>query len=244
MDSQADPVPPPGPPRSLVVERRRVRRPLGRMFWLTSFIVVAGLVVGTSYLARTNVEKALRGAATAHLADAGVKGVSVKVEGLNLRAKVPTGRDTGLVEDELATVPGVGTVTTVEVYRSKAEQRACSTLQGNLSRATKNQRIPFVGTTARLTPEGASMLRQVAVLLKGCRSATVIVGGHSDSHTDGFSTLSLVRARVMTGVLKKAGIDSSRLVPRGYGDEFPISEGDSAEDQQRNQRGSVAVQAN
>ena len=199
-------------------------------------------MVGTTYFARTSVEDALDEAATAHLTEAGVKGVGLKVEGLNVKAKVPTGRDTGRVEDELATVPGVGTITTVEVYRSKAEERACSTLQRNIDRTTRNQRIPFAGTSARLTPEGESMLRRVAVLLKGCRSATVVVGGHSDSHTDNFSTLSLVRARLMTGVLKRAGIDSSRLVPRGYGDEFPITDGESTADQLRNERGSVAVQ--
>jgi len=242
MDSQADSVPPPGPPRSLVVEQHRVRRPLGRLFWLASFLVLAALVLGTTYVSRSGVEESLGKAASAHLKQAGIKGIGLDVEGLNVRADVPFGRNAELVEDELAKVPGMGFVTTTQVYRNKAEEKACTNLQRDLDRATAKQRIPFVGTSARLTPAGTAMLRRAAEVIKACPGPSIIVGGHSDSHTDGFSTLSLVRARVMVRVLKQAGIDSDRLVPRGYGDEFPVADGDSALAQQRNQRGSLAVQ--
>jgi outer membrane protein OmpA-like peptidoglycan-associated protein len=242
MDSQADPVPPTGPPQSLVVERHRVRRPLGRLFWLAAIGTTTALVLLTTMVARAGVEDALGKAASDHLQDVGIKGVAVEVDGLNVVAKVPSGRDPGQVEDELATVAGVGLVTAEEVFRSKAEERACTNLQKNLDRATGRQRIQFVGTTSRLTPAGTAMLGEVAKLLKACPGAVVIVGGHSDSHTTDFSTISLVRARLMTQRLKQLGIKSERLVPRGYGDEFPIAEGDSAAAQLRNQRGSIAVQ--
>ncbi len=242
MDSQADPVPPPGPPQSLVVEQHRVRRPLGGIFWLVSIAVVAALVVGTTYVSRSGVEKSLDKAAMKHLASVGMKGITLKFDGLNVKANVPFGRDLNDVEDELATVPGVGFVTTVEVYRNKAEEKACTNLQRDLDRATGKQQIPFVGTTARLSPAGTSMLRQSVALLKACPGPSVVVGGHSDSHTNDFSTLSLERARVMVRFLKQAGVRSDRLVPRGYGDEFPVADGDSPSAQQRNQRGSLAVQ--
>lgn len=243
MYSQAD-RPPAGPQPSLVVERHRVRRPLGGLFWAGSFVAVAGLVLLTSAVTATNVEDALGQAATTHLAGAGMKGVGVEVDGLNVTAEVPIGRDTHGVEDELATVPGVGMVSSVEVYRSKAEQRACTRLTLDLARVTNKQQIPFVGETAQLTPTGSQMLVEAARLLEACPGATVVVGGHADPHTDGYGTLSLVRARVMAQALKRQGIASGRLVPRGYGDEFTIADGDSPAAQQRNQRGSLVVQEN
>ena len=242
MDTQADPVAPTGPPRSLVVERHRVRRPLGNLFWLLALVLLAGLAFLTSTVKQPGIEDALGKAASQHLREAGYKGVQVRVHGLDVTAGVPAGEDLVKVEDELATVPGVGMVTTKEIYRSKAQARACATLQRDLDRATGKQRIPFAGTTSRLTATGSAMLAKVAKLLKDCPSAVVIVGGHSDSHTNNFSTLSLVRARVMVTALKHAGIAGNRLIPRGYGDEFPIAQGDSRTAQLRNQRGSIAVQ--
>ena len=70
----------------------------------------------------------------------------------------------------------------------------------------------------------------------------MIVGGHTDSHVPNGSTVSLARARVMVQALKAQGIATGRLTPRGYGDQFPLTDGSSAAAQARNERGSVAVE--
>ena len=240
MDSQADPTPP-GPGQSLVEETHRVRRPLGGLFWLVSLVALAALVVGTTFVSHSRVEDSLRTSASEHLDAVGMKGVALEVDGVNVTAKVPFGRDVHDVEAQVATVPGVGFVTSEQVYRSKAERKACTNLQRDLDRVTDKRRIPFVGTTARPTPAGMAMLKRSAALLKACPGATVIVGGHSDPHTKNFSTLSLDRARVMVAALKKDGIPVARLTARGYGDEFAQS-GDSPAVRQRNERGSLTVQ--
>ena len=240
MDSQADPTPP-GPGQSLVEETHRVRRPLGGLFWLVSLVALAALVVGTTFISHSRVEDALRSSASKHLDAVGMKGVALEVDGVNVTAKVPFGRDVHDVEAQVATVAGVGFVTSQQVYRSKAERKACTNLQRDLDRATDKRRIPFVGVTARPTPAGIAMLKRSAALLKACPGATIIVGGHSDPHTNNFSTLSLERARVMVAALKKDGIPAARLTPRGYGDEF-AKPGDGPAARQRNERGSLTVQ--
>jgi outer membrane protein OmpA-like peptidoglycan-associated protein len=205
-------------------------------------VALAALVLGTAFVSRSGVEDALGTAASKHLDAVGMKGVALEVDGLNVTAKVPFGRDVHDVENEVATVPGVGLVTSRQVYRSKAEKKACTNLQRDLDRVTDKRRIPFVGTTAQPTTAGLAMLKRSAALLEACPGATIIVGGHSDTHTNNYSTLSLERARVMVAALKRAGVAVSRLTPRGYGDEFPVAEGDSPAAQQRNQRGSLTVQ--
>src|SRR5690349_23124788 len=102
MDSQADPTPP-GPGQSLVEETHRVRRPLGGLFWLVSLVALAALVLGSTVAVRGSVEDALRTAASEHLRSVGIKGVTLDVDGVNVTAEVPFGRDVHQVTDEVAT---------------------------------------------------------------------------------------------------------------------------------------------
>jgi len=95
----------------------------------------------------------------------------------------------------------------------------------------------------RLTPTGTQMVREVGKLLDACGPAVVTVGGHTDSHTSNGSTISLERAQLMVRMLRNAGIEPERLEPRGYGDQFPIEDGDSPAAQAANQRGSIAVES-
>jgi outer membrane protein OmpA-like peptidoglycan-associated protein len=81
----------------------------------------------------------------------------------------------------------------------------------------------------------------VAGLLRVCRTAVVTVGGHTDSDTVDGATVSLRRAWAIARLLKQHGVSSTRVLPRGYADQFPIAEGDAPAARARDQRGSIAV---
>src|SRR5699024_669150 len=136
----------------------------------------------------------------------GLKGVKLTVDGRSVSAGVPTGEDPAEVERVLSGVPGVMSVDTENVYRSAREARACQDIQRKIDRATHNQRIPFSGSSTRLTPAGSGMVATVGKLLTACGAVSVTVGGHTDSSTVGGADISLERARVIIDALKKAGI--------------------------------------
>lgn len=227
---------------SVVVERRLVRRHRGRRFWSAAVLLPAALTAALVLTGVDGIEEALRDDARAALRAEGIKGVGLVVDGRQVTAKVPTGRDPAAVAKVLAGVGGVSGVSTESVYASKAEARACQDIQDKLDRATGGQKIPFVGESATLSSSGVKMLGKVAVLLKACRAPDVVIGGHSDPSTPKGSTLSLERARVMIRVLKGAGVAGDRLTARGYGDQFPVTDGPTPAEQARNERGSVMVE--
>lgn len=225
-----------------VVRRRRVRRPLGTLFWVAAFVLPLGLTV-LAALSRTPVlERSLRTEALSALAGSGITHVRVVVDGRQLVAKVPTGTNAVTVSRLLRRVPGVQGVETVPVYASKAEAKACAHLQSKLDRVTDGETIPFLGVSTRLSATGNRMVQAAARLLRACRPATVIVGGHTDTQVAGGSTVSLDRARVLLRALHAQGIATARMTPRGYGDQFPVTDGTSAAARARNQRGSIAVE--
>lgn len=241
----ADPAPDASAPEgdgTWVVDRKRVRRPLGGLFWLAALVVPLGLTACVALTRTPALEQSLRGEAVQALSKAGLAHVHVVVDGRQLVAQIPTGTDAVKVTTTLQSVPGVEGVSTVDVYASKAEARACANLQAKVDRATHREDIPFVGGSTHLSAAGVGMLHSVAQLLRACRPATVIVGGHTDSHTVNGSTVSLIRARVMVHALHAQGIATRRMTSRGYGDVFPLTSGSAPAAQARNQRGSIAVE--
>ena len=231
------------PSGTVVVETRTVRRPAGRVYWVSAAIVVLLLTVGLGVSRGPAIEQALKKQVLAALDDAGYDDVRVSVDGRMVTANVPTGTDDDEVKEVVADVEGVSAVSAMLVYSSYAEARDCADLQAKLDKATGKQRIPFQGQTTRLTSEGVQMLRAVGKLLKACSTAVVYVGGHTDPGTRLGSTLSLDRAKAMVKLLKSYGVAPKRLEPRGYGDQFPIDKGRGAAARAKNERGSVAVRS-
>lgn len=231
------------PLMSLVTEKQTVRRPLGNLYVLAFVLVPVLLTAAVGFLQASAVEDDLESDARAALAAEKVKGVDLELAGRVVTAKVPTGQDPDTVEKAISGVAGVAEVEVVRVYASAAEAKACKDLQKKIDRATDNQRIPFSGSSTRLTPAGEAMVREVGKLLDACGPAVVTVGGHTDSHTSNGSTISLQRARLMVRMLRNAGVEPERLLPRGYGDQFPVDEGDGPAAQAANQRGSIAVES-
>ena len=228
---------------TIIVESRTVRRPLTRKFWITTLVVPVLMTIGIGVSAGPGLEQSLKKDVQIALEDADLRNVAVAVDGRMVTASVPSGVEVESVKKVVDEVPGVSAVSTKDVYASYAEARDCADLQAKLDKATRDQRIPFDGTSTRPTSEGTKMLAEVAKLLDACQVAVVYVGGHTDPSTRYGSTLSLDRARVMTKYLKDAGIDADRLEPRGYGDQFPVDKSGTNAAKARNERGSIIVRS-
>ncbi len=241
-DEPADGASPPGHTMTKLTERKVARRPAGsRLGW--SFVLVPALVAaGAGLLAGPGVERDLAAQAQTALRAEGITRVEVEADGVFVTAKVPTSVDAERVRSTVGAVDGVAAVTLERVFASKKERRACTDLQGKLDRATKRQRIPFVGRTDRLTPAGQAMVREAGRLVAACGSARVYVGGHTDEATNDGPTLTLRRARTMIKVMRKAGAPEERLLPRGYGAQYPVDRGDTPAARARNERGSITVE--
>lgn len=236
-----DPVAAATPSTTVVTERHRVRRPLTRSFWVLAVVAPLALTGVVGYTQGPAVEATLVASARKALVAEGLKGVGLVADGQRLTAEVPTGRDPAVVAKVLAGVRGVAAVSTTEVFANAAEAKACDGLQRKLDRATRRQRIPFAGSSTRLTAEGQQWVTAVGRLLKACRPATATVGGHSDSSTVNGPEISLERARVVIRLLVRAGVKRERLAPRGYADQFPVSERDDQASRAKNQRASVVA---
>lgn len=226
---------------SLVVDRHRVRRPLGRLFWVTALLVPALLTAYVGLSRGPALEQELRREVEAVLAAADLADVDVRVDGRQVTALVPTGRDPVTTAHLVEAVPGVLAVSTREVYASAEEERACTDLQAKLDKATAGQRIPFAGSSAALGGSGRTMVASAAALLRACGAAEVVVGGHADSSARDAGALSLARARAVIAALVRAGVAEDRLEPRGYGDQFELDDGVGAASRAKNQRGSLMV---
>lgn len=227
--------------KRLVTRRRRVRRPLGGAFWITSLVLVALTVATTAFTQQDGVEDALTQSVEKRLAARGLDDVVVAAEGRAVTARVPAGTDEEKVERTADAVPGVVSVETTATFANAAQRRTCARLGNELDDATNEQRIPFVGETAQLTAEGTALVRAAAQVLTTCPLGDVVVGGHTDDDTDDGGALSLERARVIVRALEAAGVEGERLEPRGYGDQFPVDDADTDAARQANQRGSISA---
>lgn len=231
-----------GPQMRLVTERFTVRRKPGGRLALAAFLVPALLTGAGGLLGGPALEDDLAEDATAALAAEEIRGVTFEVDGQFLTAKVPTGVNADQVEQIVEGVEGVADVRLAKVFASPAEERACTDLDKKLNKVTGGQRIGFIGRTARLSADGAARVKRAANLVAACGTARVYVGGHTDSATRDGSTLTLQRARAMIAVMRKAGVPADRLLPRGYGAQYLVTDGDSAAARARNERGSIVLE--
>jgi chemotaxis protein MotB len=109
--------------------------------------------------------------------------------------------------------------------------------------------FPVGGFT--LSPEGKNQIRIIAGIIKNMETkipADVKWVIRVDGHTDRLPVrkdaklyknnldLSLLRAKEVSKELEKNGVGERRLVPAGFGEDYPIVEGRTAKDLQKNRR--------
>lgn len=101
-------------------------------------------------------------------------------------------------------------------------------------------RVEFEVNKAKLLKASFAVLDQVVeVMKKNSDIALVEVQGHTDASGDAQKnlTLSQQRAEAVRDYLIKTGkIEQARLQAKGYGQEKPIADNDSAEGKQKNRR--------
>lgn len=106
------------------------------------------------------------------------------------------------------------------------------------SRVLVLEGVNFAVNSADLTTADKQILERIALALKDWDQVEVEIAGHTDS--TGSATynedLSQRRADSVRDFLVEEGIDSDRLETKGYGEEAPIADNDTAEGRAKNRR--------
>ena len=100
------------------------------------------------------------------------------------------------------------------------------------------QTIYFAFNKAAIKPVSFPLLNEVAQALKDNPTIKVEIQGHTDSvGNDNFNLkLSQKRAESVKAYLAKHGVDASRMVPKGYGENVPIADNQTADGRSQNRR--------
>ncbi len=118
------------------------------------------------------------------------------------------------------------------------KQTKTTDAQQALNKVLKGKRITFLYASDTLTPRSKKLLDQIAKILKRYPDIRVEIGGHTDS--DGTKArnmkLSQRRAYAVKLYLVQKGINSKRLVARGYGESKPLVKNDTPAHKQQNRR--------
>ena len=107
--------------------------------------------------------------------------------------------------------------------------------------------VLFDSGKADLHPSAHPILDKVAKVLNEVPGQPVGVEGHTDNvpiKHSGWAdnrALSVARANAVVGYLIRQGVNSTRLMPVGYGDEKPIASNDNASGRQKNRRVEIVI---
>lgn len=104
-------------------------------------------------------------------------------------------------------------------------------------------RLTFDTGKATLQSSSQEQLNNVAAILKAYPNVHVKVGGYTDNSGKAAANLKLSddRAKNVMDALVAAGIDSSRLESKGYGDAHPVASNSNEEGRAQNRRISLLV---
>jgi OmpA-OmpF porin, OOP family len=104
-------------------------------------------------------------------------------------------------------------------------------------------RLLFATDSATLEPQSADQLNSIAGILKACPAVHLRIGGYTDNTGDSAHNLKLSqdRADSVVAQLQTMGIDPTRMVAKGYGDQHPVGDNSTAEGRALNRRISMLV---
>lgn len=101
-----------------------------------------------------------------------------------------------------------------------------------------DRKIGFEPGSARIDGAGATILDEIAEILKECGEIRMEVAGHTDSQgrEEMNAQLSLERARAVLDELRLRRVLTSGLEAKGYGESRPIADNDTEEGRETNRR--------
>jgi len=120
-----------------------------------------------------------------------------------------------------------------ELYATKSDRGIVITMNDVL----------FDTGSANLRPGGMRLVARIATFLREYPERTLAIEGFTDSVGDDAynQALSERRADAVRVALMDSGIQSNRIVTRGYGEAFPVASNDTAEGRQRNRRVEIVI---
>ncbi|MGF1529356.1 MAG: OmpA family protein [Candidatus Competibacterales bacterium] len=145
------------------------------------------------------------------------KGAGTRVRGLGAIVADPKDsvQQTALRPKATAAAPAPTPRQEVDSYRQLVEQAPKA-----------NALVHFDVNSARLRPDTYSLLNEYAKALKSPRlgEATIVIAGHTDdTGSEAYNRqLSVQRATAVKQYLVNRGVDSRRLVVKGYGEAQPL----------------------
>lgn len=120
---------------------------------------------------------------------------------------------------------------------------ACAGFQTKITQELARNKITFEVGTPTMTPPSRQTVARVAALLKGCGTARVEVGGHTDNSGNPATSvpLSQRRADAVKAELVRLGVAANRVTAKGYGEARPIAPNTSAAGRVANRRVEIKV---
>jgi len=96
---------------------------------------------------------------------------------------------------------------------------------------------------AQLTPGGELQVARLAEALRQMPDRNLLIEGHTDSTGSDAYNLDLAqrRASAVEGLLIVQGVDPTRIVTRGYGEDYPVATNDTTAGRQQNRRVEVVI---
>ncbi|WP_109479263.1 OmpA family protein [Paraburkholderia sp. C35] len=123
-------------------------------------------------------------------------------------------------------------------YTVKNALRVSASEQGLLDQTLANRTIEFETGSATLTPQGRTILDQMAAVLARITTRQVEIIGHTDTSGNRTTNIALSQARAdaVKGYLVAKGISPQQLSTLGVGPDQPIASNDTADGRARNRR--------
>jgi OmpA-OmpF porin, OOP family len=191
--------------------------------WLWPLVLLALLVIGCLWFFNRAKEPVSNAVQT--VTNTGASAVSAL--GDFFKTKLPNGVELN--------VPQFGIESKLITFLNDSSKPVDTTTWFNFDR------LLFDTGKATLQPSSQEQLGNIAAILKAYPNVHVKIGGYTDNTGDAAANVALsdARAKNVMDALVAAGVDSSRLESKGYGDQYPA--GDNATEEGRAQNRRIAM---
>lgn len=115
--------------------------------------------------------------------------------------------------------------------------------QAAFERVMEGRNVSFAVGRSDINAESARLLDAAAGVATLCSRFEIEVAGHTDTRGDAVlnQNISVQRARAVRQYLVNKGVSPAALIARGYGETFPLIEGESPEANEANRRTEFVV---